>query len=172
MAAIYQVAGTQLALPDYARIDLAYVEQLLPVSPAPQSQFQFKVPGNRIFIPLSIVAVFTTSALVNDRTLFYVAQDALPRNLAITFSPTTQPASTVINYAFNVGLAGAYSTGGTFTAIPLPVMALMPTNSLNLSVIAMTAGDQISGIAVTAIAIPTGPDLVAVQAPHAAQVLV
>lgn len=171
MAVFFQVAGTQLALPDYARIDLAYIDQLLPASPPPDTQFLLPVPGDRIYVPVGVVMTFTTDGTVAARTVFYTTEDSAAHNLALTFSPTPQPASTSVIYAFNVGLATGYTTAATLTAIPLPVSAIMATQILNLSALGFQAGDRITQIAITVVAIPTGPLIAATTETVATPVL-
>ncbi len=151
MAVFYQLAGTQLALPDYARIDLAYTYTYM-IS-------NHVVPGAYIEIPTAAVLTLTTGATIANRIVEFSCRNQDGAIIAATEASAVQAANTQISYVINVGLPFAYTTAGSYMVFGIPTLACLPAWTIELGVTAFQTGDAESNVTVSVVRIPTGPAL-------------
>jgi hypothetical protein len=161
MAVFYQVAGTQVALPDYARTDLAFTSTQALTSPSAGLNCTYSVMGKYIEVPLAVSFLLTTDATIADRTGLVVYHDASGATIATLVAPTSTAATASVSFTFIVGSGVSYGPVGGQYVVPLPVYALLPSQSLVFGAGNLQATDQVSSVMLTTVKIPTGPALVA-----------
>lgn len=148
-----------LILPQYARLDLAYEEATdYPAQPAGQG-WSVKVPGDTIYIPVSIVVGFATSATVAARTVVLQVTDANAMSVFQIPAFTTQTQSLTYAYSFVSSTSVAYGPIGIYNLAPIPPLAAPPSYSFAITVSNEAAGDQITLVNTVFIKVPTGPTL-------------
>jgi hypothetical protein len=160
MAQFYQLAGTQLSLPDYARIDLAFTSSVTAPKPAAGLEYTYAIAGQYIEIPMIVVFSFTTSGTVAARIPYVRVTDGGSGIILLAPPPALQTATTFIDYVYTVGSAYAFGPVGAIATMGMPAVALLPSCLLQIQIGSLQAGDQLSNITVTTVKIPTGPALV------------
>lgn len=171
MAVYYQIAGTQLALPDYARVDLAFSFTTDVMEFAPGDFLFYPITGDYIELPVSLFADYITTAALGDRTVFVQTKDENALVNSLSVAPTTQPPSSARDYAFNVGLPFSYGPVGSIMQVGMPVIALLPGFVFELTTQNGDAGDIFDRVSLTTVRIPTGPQLADSTTPLATPVL-
>lgn len=125
-------------------------------NPAAGTDFQYVCPGDRICRISSIAFVLTTSAVAATRTVRLQASDGTS-TWFISPCTSTQAASLAYTYS---GWSGSPEHIGTGISevIPFPTdgLVLLPGHMLISSIVNLSAGDQISDIAMQVYAYPTG----------------
>lgn len=151
--------GTQIPLLPDARPDLAYVVYFAEPNATMGSRgFTVNVPGSYYEVPLTVSFTYTTNGTAGSRQpqIAYV----LGANGSIAaHSLVAQPASTSVAYDFALGQPTA-STSLTVTAVNAPLLpVVVPSGfSWSLAVQGVVAGDTVSGIQLSSMRIPTGPN--------------
>lgn len=157
MPEFLSVAGTQLALPDYARTDLAFTSTTFTKTNAAGVNYIYRIAGDYIEVILNLYFVFTSSAVVADRLPYAALSDEGGHLVNLSASDSTQPASLSFDYSLSVGQPFAYGSLIGAHIIGLPPVALLPGYSLTISAYAFSAGDVVRNISLTTIKVPTGP---------------
>lgn len=157
MAAFVQIAGTQIALPDYARPDLAFTRSRSIGTVAAGQNVQITIGGGFIEIPLNVFAVFTTDNTATARTVEAVFEDSVGNSLSQTPANGQQAASVTRNYNFNVGLPTPYGPISVVFSTGLPTLPLLGGQIFALTSSPIPAGDQFSAVVLITMAVPTGP---------------
>lgn len=150
-----------VALPVYARVDLAYTETQV-VGPIPTGlSTVHTVPGGQLEIPQQITLTWITSATVANRFIGVQFKDAAGNVVGQAYMPGPQAASTTFNYTFMLDPGGAY-VENTFGIAALPFMFMQEGYSWHVVCVNADSGDQEDGLTHTEVVIPTGPPLTAV----------
>jgi hypothetical protein len=157
----YQVAGTQVALPPTVRTDLAFTTQFMLPRVAAATQVVYHPQDIYVEIPVAIYVELTTDASAGNRQLSIQISTAQAGNTFII--PATSPATAGSTwfYTFSTGISVAYGFVGPYALAPLPVVALTASDTIEVAVNGLAAGDQINRVALTVVRIPTGPQLAA-----------
>ena len=153
-------AGIALALPDYARLDLAWQESLT-VGPASGSgpTVTYTVPGLYIDVLVSLTANYAAGGV--STTPRIPALQYLDANGNVFAQVTAIDAvdqgdgSTI---SFIAGLDNAYSTP-PFQTIGCPVIPMLPTYQFQLTAFNSQPGDVWSQPDLAILHIPTGPPI-------------
>lgn len=149
-------------LPEGARPDLAYTEQLDLVTAPVTTTAQHRVRGDRIDIVLSARVVFTSSAVVGDRGLNLVVFGRDGQAVWSSVPPNVQPASQSWAYIWTLAGGGSYSNAGALGAVSyLPPYPLLPGWTMAMGWSPSFAGDTLDRFILNVLRIPTGPRLVA-----------
>jgi hypothetical protein len=170
MGGLLQIAGTQLPLPDYARIDLAYSQTTVPGTQPNGTAYTYSVVGRNLEVITNVFFNLTTSSAIANRAVQVVFNDQAGNNLAIAVAPTAQTASLTVYYTYSVGTSNAYGPVAGDAVVGLSPLVLDSGYTMQISVNGMDSGDQIRTPAVVALRIPTGgapiaPPVVALPTP-------
>lgn len=157
MAQYLQIAGTQVTVPDYCRLDLAYENQYMFGTLGAGSIATQQISGNYVEIVTGAFFTLTTDSQVSSRICFFDVRDGSNNTLVATYAGGTQAASLVVTYAMNIGLP--YPTGTTpgLANFGLPVFACLPGVTFRFGASGRTSGDVMSAVTATVLRIPTGP---------------
>lgn len=161
MAVFLQIAGTQLVLPDYARLDIAFQMITLQEPGTGVLPFDYLAEGAYIEVPISLYTRFESDEQLATRTVVLELLDGQENITALASSPAGQAEDQIYNYSFNVGQTGAYGPVGSLVTVGMPVMTLYPGYTLRLSARGSDEGDAFTATALTTWKIPTGPPLAA-----------
>lgn len=159
MGAFYSVAGTQLALPDNARPDLAYTFIYVIGTTANPPRHVHTVPGGYLEIPVAGFFRGVTDATVQNRLGELYIQRADTSYVVNPVAASVQAASLIYQYSFAVGSVSAYGPIGTAEIFAVPAIAAMPTDTIGVGLISTVATDYIDSGSLTVIRVPTGPNL-------------
>lgn len=140
-----------------------YQELIEGVNPAAGESFRYRVPGEIISYPLSVMAQLATSAVVAERTLTLEYQDGQDVRYLVAGANVELEASQTQAFCWQP-LAGAATWPVDDAAIaPLPQQFIYPTHSLVLKIGNVQAGDALSLIRLSVYQFETGSVLPDVQ---------
>lgn len=115
-------------------------------TPAAGSEFSFQTPAGVTWIPLSILATFSASAVVANRTV--QIQYRLGNVIYYRSTPVLiQAASNVFQYTWSRGWASAVVAGGTRgVGEALPSIPIVGGSTIQSSTVSLDVGDAYSGL--------------------------
>lgn len=135
----------------------AYVDYLDVASPAAGANGALSVPGQFGVIVLAARATLTTSATVANRE---VSLDVVNANAVTRWrnpSPAVQAAGVANQrYEWNSGWTNALAVTNGPTVMPVLDVVVPPAWSIQFTVDAIAVGDQLAGLSLTVLKIPTG----------------
>lgn len=150
------VGGTQIALPAYARIDLAFTTTTTVPTVAVGSIFVYTVQGHYIEVPLQAFAVFGTSNAVAARAVFLSIVDAGGAQIAQAPAGATQGASATLVYTFTTSATQAYGPIGSALVVPMSPIAIYPGGRVLIEATNEQADDQFTSVSLVTLRVPTG----------------
>lgn len=156
MAVYVQVAGTQLALPDYAHPELAYTQQYDYGTIAAGQIVTQMVEANYIDIVLAAFFTVVTGPTGGNRIAFFDIRDENQNVIATTVAGGGQAASGTVTYALNIGLPFPTPISGGIANFGLPTIAAYPPYSYRLGVSGRTPDDVMSNVTANVLRVPTG----------------
>jgi hypothetical protein len=146
--------------PPNARLDLARQDSLVIPDPAIGVGWSLTIPGEYYAIPYYVGFSIATGGLVATRILYVQINDADGNEVLAMPSPTTQPANTSKRYRWVGAASASYFLDAPPThesVAPMPSVLMEPGWVLLVSALNFLAVDQIVGIRIVSIHIPTGP---------------
>lgn len=161
MAVFYQVAGTQLALPDYARVDLAYPWTYYGGTRPVGQKWNVVVSSGALEIPLSGFFSLVTSAAVSTRVPTFIVFNAEGLNVAVGSATTGQGAGAHIYYGLVAGPGFSYSTVGANSEFWIPPVVCNLGWTMQFGAGTFDPTDQIQDALLTVVRIPAGPPITA-----------
>lgn len=147
-----------VALPVYARTDLAYTKTVVNGTAAVGGAWRHDVVGGQLEIIQQVTTTWVTSAVVGDRFAGIQFHDPRGNVIGQAYMPGPQPASTTYNYTWMLDPGGAY-VQNTFGIAALPFLYLYENCYMQMVVVNADAGDLETGQTHTEVVIPTGPPL-------------
>lgn len=171
MAVFFQIAGTQLVLPDYARVDLAVTSTTDVGFNGVGFEYFYRTQGDYIELPVSVFGTLVTSAALPVRGVYTLVTDENGGRIALAAAAATEPANATYDYSFNVGSPFAYGPVFNLMVIGLPVTVMLPGYTLRLGCQDLDVQDYFTNVTVTTVKIPTGPALASSTAAIASPVL-
>lgn len=152
------IVGRTLALPYYARVDLARTNTTVnPPLPAGLVSLHTCAEGF-LEIPQEITFTWVTSATVANRSLGIVFHDVDGNTTGQILCDGTQPASTSYRYTFILDAGGSF-VSGVFGMAPLPFRYLQAGDSWQIFGVNLDSGDVQNGMTHIEQRVPTGPAL-------------
>lgn len=150
-----------LALPAYARVDLAFTDVFFITNATFQAgatRMMFFVPGEFIYYVISAYADITTDATVGNRALVWLVLD--PDGNVVTQSPAAavQPAAVRYTYQWALNPGAAYGPLNGQLLSPIPPQVLTAGYRSGFQFNGKVPGD-IGVSSFVVIKIPTGPPL-------------
>jgi hypothetical protein len=116
------------------------------VSPAAGADFTQEVGGTYFARLVTVFCRLVTSGDVADRSVVVEYRDQDSNRYALAGASTTAPASTTIDYAFNVFQPEVVYPVDSTILVPLPPVVLNPTDDFRIHVVGVQAADQLSRI--------------------------
>lgn len=165
MAVFYQVAGTQVVLPDYARADLAFTWTYYVDAPAQHGDAVVTVTGSYIEVPIAASFRLATGGVAGNRLAYVGITDSNGNTISVISAAATQPASTSQYYAANAGTPYPYAPTTNASVFGVPVIACLPEWQITLSAYGQVGADTLSQITLTVVRVPTGPSLSSTSLP-------
>lgn len=156
-ASFLQVAGTQLALPPYARADLAFTDRKTFPAVTVGLPFSYVASDPYIDVILNAFGVFTTDGNAGNRIVLCEIDDNLGGVLTQVPANATQAMSLIYSYNFTVSPSGAYGPVGTQFQAGIPPIALLPGYTLYLEASGKQATDKWTSVTIQYVRVPTGP---------------
>lgn len=150
------IAGRSVALPSFARLDLADTNETVNSPLAAGLVSVHHCAEGFLEIPQSITFTWVTSAVVASRTLGIVFHDTDGNTTGQILCNGVQPASTSFRYTFMLDAGGSF-VSGVFGLAPLPFRFLQANDTWQIFGINLDAGDIQNGMTHVETRIPTGP---------------
>lgn len=151
------------ALPSYARLDLAFEQQIAVGQLSYQGGIVNTVDARYIDVVVNATAIITTSAVAGNRVALFQALDENGHNIFSVPAPAPQPANTTCFYDWVGGAGNAYSvvasTGRQFQIAGLPLLPGYSAWTYSISTYGPDIADVYVQAIVTVLHIPTGPKL-------------
>jgi hypothetical protein len=124
-------------------------------SPAAGQSYRYRVPGEHVLWPLSVMCSLTTDATVGQRSLTVEFQDADDVRYCVAGAPVTLAASQSQSFCWQPQAGGvAWPVEDTAIA-PLPQQMIYPSHSLVIKLGNGQAGDQLAAIRLAVALYPT-----------------
>lgn len=151
----YLPAG--LLLPYYARADLAYQQTFYDGAITPGFVYAVEPEDGTVMVVPFLHATGTTSATVANRFLILQYVDASGATLWAIVSNLSQPANTSFSFT---GVSSPGISGGATNQviIYMPPTVFMPGDKLYVTAANWQTGDQFTGLNISKLLIPTGPE--------------
>lgn len=154
--------GPGLALPNYARPDLAF-QQVLTLGPAAgiTPSLYYQVPGQYVGVLLLLYFVFRSDSGAGTRALSLSTTIENTGTAFVVPGITLQPASTSYVYTWATNLSSAYNFNGKYSLMPFPPIALAGGSSYTVTNVGNVngAGDLFTTNTAVVLLIPTGPNV-------------
>lgn len=168
MAQYLLISGTQVVLPDYARLDLAFPVHIVPGTQPNGTPYTYSAASGYVEIPLNLYVAFNTSAAVATRLVVLDVLNGNGTTVASYPASITQTAGLAVNYTLTTGDPAAYAPTSTYAIINFPATVLDVGWQVRLSASNLDANDALRNVAITTMRIPTGPTRSTVSPPAAA----
>lgn len=136
-----------------------YQELLRGDTPAAGASYRYRVPGNLVLYPLSVMCRLATSAAVGERTLTLEYQDDASVRYLSAGAPVTLAAGQVQGFCWHPKAGGVAWPVEDVAIAPLPSQFLYPSSQLVIKLGSGDVADQLDLIRVNCFRFPTDGQL-------------
>lgn len=155
---VFVLSGT-LVLPPNARTDLAFQSFFSIAIDNVNQLAEYVVPANYFVVPLSVNMDVQSVAGGPDRYARGTLTDAATNQVWEMASPTAMAPNQVGQFSWLVDLSAPILGGGNSVSMPLPPIIAFPGYTYQFLIGNAQFGDRVNTATMTAVQIPTGPQV-------------